>query len=311
MKPEGISRLTDGTKLQEMEGPFAKGEFARRVAVEAGPPILPIMHQWLADQDFLRRMFAANVCGQIGDKSSLEPLLKALEHDDGLALGAVVEALGRLKLAPALQPLTEFYQKVDQDIGDHLAFSGAFMPVWCRDPALAETNALGERTHVWKGAPKGCSPVSPRGIADAIVMIGPEPESVQSFFRELYHKPVSVLSQDSVARCLRPDKEPGHSENMRILSVLIKETWNGKPGLTAYAAAVSLLRFGRRDGDAVILHHLSDYEMSYYTSEKLEQLLGVSHDKRAHLDVRLRELSGNKRALGGRSLAMISELLKP
>ena len=241
--PEGISRLTDGEKLQKMEGVFPQGVFARRVAVAAGPAILPIMHQWLGDQNFLRRTFAASVCGQISDKSSLEPLLKALEHDDGLALGAVVEALGRLKLAPALQPLTELSLKVDQEIGNAIALSGAFMPVWVRGNAVREKGGAGERPNVLRGGPKGCVPVSPQGIAEAIDMIGPE--TVQPFFRELYKHPASVQSSDAVAHCLRPDKEPGHSENIRILCELIKSMWGGTPRHLAFAAAVSLLRFDR------------------------------------------------------------------
>ena len=308
--PNGILRLTDGTKLQEDMSPaFAQSGFAQNVAVEAGRPMLPIMHQWLSDSDFRRRAFAASVCGKIGDKSSLDPLIKALEHDDGLALGAVVEALGRLKLAPALQPLTELYLKVDRDIGDRLAFSGASMPVWCRDPAQGETNILGEQSHLFKDAPKGCMPATPRGIADAIEMIGPEPEAVQSFFRQLYHKPLSVLSRDAVAGCLRPEKDPGNAENMRILSELIKDVWAGKPSLTAFNAAVSLLHFGCRDGDAVIIHQLSKAEFSYYTLGKLERLQTVSHDKRAHLDARLNELLETER--GGLAKKLLNELLKP
>ena len=50
------------------------------------------------------------------------------------------------------------------------------------------------------------------------------------------------------------------------------------------------------DGDSVILHHLSDAQFPYYTISKLEQLKGVSHDKRAHLDVRLKELIDTKQA---------------
>ena len=303
--PAALKRLTDGDKLLRHAGIVRRvkgttfnvdyaqrdrlGNFAIHAAAAAGPAILPTIHPMLRDADFLHRKFAAVVCGRIGDRTSLNPLLEAFAQDDGLALGAITTALGRLKSPEAIPALTALYPKINKALSPSSMLGGYSTPVWLRDKKLVEKYGPNGRPASQKDLPKGSDPIFPKTITDAIEQIGPE--YAQPFFRTIYKEnPIyTYFSRDAVARCLRPGTESDNEQNIVILLELINEGYGGRPGLTAYAAAVSLLHFNLRDGEPVILHHL-EREFGNSTSEKLERLQTVPHAKRAFLDDRLRAL---------------------
>lgn len=301
--PAALKRLTDGDKLLWHAGIVRRvkgitfnvdyadrdrlGNFAIHAAAAAGPAILPTIHPMLRDANFLHRKFAAAVCGRIGDRTSLKPLLEALQQDDGLALGAITTALGRLRSPEAIPALTALYPEINKALSPSSMLGGYSTPVWLRDKELLGKYESNGRPASQENLPKGSDPISPTVVTDAIEQVGPE--HAQPFFRSIYKENPTYFSRDAVARCLRPGTESDNAQNVVILLELINEGYGGRPGLTAYAAAVSLLHFNLRDGEAVILHHL-EREFGNSNAFKLERLQTVPHAKRAFLDERLRAL---------------------
>jgi len=335
--PAAVKRLTDGDKLQWRTSVYTRskkgvlsshpddavGGFATHEVAAAGPAILPSIHPWLRDREPIRRRFAAIVCGRIGDHASLKPLLEAFEQDDGLALGAITKALGRLRSPEAIPALTALYPEINQAFGSRDLY-GYGSPLWLRDKELLRKYSRGSATIVIgvpgaarqvssenlrpENLPAGSEPLSPDNLIDAIEQIGPE--HAQPFFRAIAKGARSRDASGSglltvtggtrnraiAARCLRPGTEAENAESIAILLEIMNEGYAGKPDEISFAAAVSPLYFNLRDGESLILRQLSEREFGYATYQNLRRLLTVPHEKRAFLDERIQGLISAHRA---------------
>src|SRR5262249_46325417 len=94
-------------------------DFSREVFRFAGPRMLPLLHQSLQSDQRIIRANAAAACGAIGDPASLDPLIKALEMESGLARDAIVLDLAQLKAQKALPLMTQLYIDARADEARH------------------------------------------------------------------------------------------------------------------------------------------------------------------------------------------------
>ena len=305
--PASAQRLTDPGKRYTRESDPAI-EFAINAAASAGPAILPTIHPWLRDRDYFLRNFAAIVCRKIADRTSLKPLLEAFSHDDGLALDTITNALGALRSPESIPALTALYSEINKSRSSSMMTAGYSTPVWLRENKLYEKYGTQGRPLSKDDLPKGSHPIFPETITDAIERIGAE--HAQQFFRTIYNDNPTYYSREAVARCLRPGTEPENAENIIILLELTNEGYGVRLGLTAYAAAVSLLHFDVRDGESVIRKQLSDSEFSRASDFTLARLETVPRAKRAFLDDRLRALLSAPHVTEPES-ERLEKLLKP
>ena len=86
-------------------------EMARDIFQFTGPAVLPILHEALKSDDRIVRANAALGCGAVGDKSSIQPLIAALDLESGLSKGAIVRALGELQARETLPLLENLYRE--------------------------------------------------------------------------------------------------------------------------------------------------------------------------------------------------------
>lgn len=323
--PETIKRLAEGDRLMwsawirepqpnklgyGFDSPYAHvpGNFAIYAVAAACPAILPNIYSMLRDPDHRCRILAAEVCGKMGDRASLKPLIEAFEKDDGLAMGAFLRILVQFKAKEAIPALGVLYEKINDEMPyNPLSYDER---VWLRDKSLIRKYAVEGRPFTARLLPKGSEPVERSKILEAIERIGPE--HGQSFYRAVGKKYVSYETQSAVARHLRPGTESENAESIAILLEIINAGYGHDSNPFAFDAALSLLYFDLRDGEQIILRRLdskvfaSDQDASMRTLTRLQE---VPHAKRAFLDERLKELGLTLRMSDKRD-KMIDKLLE-
>ncbi|MCP4153677.1 MAG: HEAT repeat domain-containing protein, partial [bacterium] len=108
--PELLTEL-----LETMDSNFAQPEFLGGIAKQADKGILPHLHLNLASKNRVICSNAARMCGVIRDRTSIRPLIKALDLDSALSKASIVWALGQLKAVEALPNLESLFFKLEND----------------------------------------------------------------------------------------------------------------------------------------------------------------------------------------------------
>jgi HEAT repeat protein len=96
-----VQELKDTTKPERWKSIIALGEF--------GEPALEYLHNALGDDDKWVRYFAADMLGNIGHGSSVEPLVEKLLDEDQDVRWVAASALGRIGDARASHALQQAY----------------------------------------------------------------------------------------------------------------------------------------------------------------------------------------------------------
>jgi HEAT repeat protein/predicted negative regulator of RcsB-dependent stress response len=230
-------------------------EFSRAVFRAAGPQMLPALHKALQSTDRVVRSNAARACGAIGDRSSIEPLIKALGLESGLAHASIVTALGELRARESLPLLTAFYidARNDKQTGGGTGFLWAEREAQCRAEyeAISESGAIAKDVKAaaapgpvnrWEPEP----PPALWAIFEAIHAIGPELS--QKFYRNLAGERDTRARFQAAQRMAECDAGDArlNAPVLRMLSVDQEE-------LVSMEAAVSLLLLGDHEVEGQIL----------------------------------------------------------
>ncbi len=247
--------------------------FAQLVFRQAGKPILPQLHAALRSPERVVRSNAARACGAIGDKSSIGPLLAALDLESGLSRASIVWALGELKAREALPKLAQLYTAAHR--AESHPPSTIFGPRTSRMlmnnvaaeaanayAALRDIDAVGGDWDELKDAAAG-APLEPErnetllassDVMAAVRHIGPQ--FAQEFYRQLAGSDDFEMVVEA-ARCLA---QPGTGtagqielrKNLPVLRTLLASQIDQ----ARIAAAVSLLLLGQKDAQKPILDEL-------------------------------------------------------
>ena len=238
---DALLRAEDSVDLKEYH-PY-RTTLARRALAAAGPGMLPTLHRALGSTDRVVRSNAARALGTLGDRSSIAPLIGALDLESGLSRASIVWALGELRATEAIPRLTTLFMDVKNDTGAIDSSGGGFRAaqmdaVLQRD--YAKLASLDDIAADWKPLTlDGCMPrcgqlpgeqlLNPRLILEALARIGTAP---QTFYRSLVSEPRYAKE---AARGLALATGADRIENVRILLTLL-----GDRG-AQMSAAVSLV----------------------------------------------------------------------
>ena len=283
--PDAIASLLAVRADQGLHDPQV--DFVREVFQFAGKELLPTLHAALQSEDRVVRSNAARGCGAIGDPSSIEPLINALNLESGLSRASIIWALGELKARAALPVMARMYVDArndeqrrgsgsDSGAGFRASQSGAVMSA--QYDSIRSLDAIGAD---WNelNASKPAAPVDPRHqeelfqprhVLEAVAKIGPA-ES-QAFYRLLAAESDNQIRKESaiqLAVARREDREL----NIPVLKSLLTVD---SPDVRV-AAAASLLILGQTDGRQPILDALT----SDGWWDALKQLERVSPSQRA------------------------------
>lgn len=283
----------------------ARVRFSQEVFRCAGRELLPVLHDALRSDDRVARSNAARACGAIGDASSVEPLIAALDLESGLSRASIVWALGELRDPRALPHLRTIYSDARNDEarrgGAGFRHAQSVAAAESRARALADLDpggwTYGELPVRPPSAPidprRNEELLEPRHVLDAVAKIGGAP--AQEFFRSIAGKE-DPTGRWAAARHLR-SADPRQVElNLPILRNLMSDDSSA----TAVAAAVSLLVLGQAEAEEPILAWLESRDR-HLKHQTVTSLLSVADRSR---------LSFARRALeaGARDLDLPSRL---
>jgi HEAT repeat protein len=254
-------------------------DMARDLFRAAGKELLPRLHAALGSEDRVIRSNAARACGAIGDPSSLQPLLKAVDLESGLSRASIVWALGKLKSPEALPVLAKLYAEAKSDAlrrnqsgyrasQQAVAVASQYLQIANLDKLSAEWDELKAATLA--------SPVDPRRneellrpehILYAVADIGPELS--QEFYRTLAASKDSETRKEA-AKQLAAGKGDDQTKSLALLNSLLKDSAVG----VRTAAAVSLIQLNDISGREVLLEALSTSNSGdkYETIQQLTRL---------------------------------------
>ena len=261
--PDAVESLL---KVRADEGRYDEQvEFVRDIFKFAGKKLLPTLHTALLSEDRVIRSNAARGCGAIGDPSSIEPLIKALNLESGLSRASIIWALGELKAKAALPVMARMYvdARNDEDrrgssgsgAGFRASQSGAVMAA--QFEVLKSLDAIGADWNELKST-AFAAPVDPRHqeelfeprhVLEAVAKIGAA-ES-QAFYRTLAAESDNEFRKEAAIQLA----EAGPKDRKLNIPVL-KSLLTGDSANVRVAAAVSLLMLGQNDGRQPILDAL-------------------------------------------------------
>jgi HEAT repeat protein/predicted negative regulator of RcsB-dependent stress response len=247
------------------ESKFGPASFAQEVFKHGGAAMLPILHKALKSRDRVIRSNAARACGSIANRSSIEPLVAALELESGFSRGSIVWALGELKAKEALPQMTTLYVDARNDekrragAGFRIAQAGAMFQSQFEN--LRDIDAISTDWDELKQAtrPDPINPqqnerlLTPRLILDAVRKIGPA--ASQTFYRQLAGEVDWEARKEAAAR-LAEGTADDRTQNIPILRNLFGDSNVWVRGV----AGVSLLLLGQRDVEKQILTSLKSPE---------------------------------------------------
>jgi len=283
------------------DGPYGplRG-FVQGIFQQAGKEMLPSLHDALASNERVVRSNAARACGAIGDDSSIQPLLKALDMESGLVRASVVWALGELKAREAIPKLIELYQDARNSEHNRNAGSG-FMAqqaiVADREEytALRNLDAIASDWEELKvtARPRPRDPrrdeelLTPAIVLEAVRKIGPA--AAQPFYRAL----AAGNAPDERAEAavgLADAAADGRADAVIILRNL---SGDAIPVVRIRATA-SLLLLGEPGMDTALRERLSTGDDGE-RGEILSQLLRVPQDRREFFRKEIEAIAGNVR----------------
>ena len=247
--PEAVELLLGVYDPHSRRNDDARMVLARAVLPQAGPPILPLLHKALRSEDRVVRSNAARACGGIGDRSSIPPLIQALDLESGLSRASIVWALGELRAREAIPELVKLYTDVRNDeqtrrgAGFRMAQSGAALRAqydcirnldtlgadWARLSAQVAAPAIDPRRNE--------ELLSTSHLLEAVEKIGPA--AAQDFYRSLAGEDHSAIRL-AAARGLGEGRPDDVAKNVPILRNLLTDDGFR----VGQAAAVSLLLLG-------------------------------------------------------------------
>jgi HEAT repeat protein len=246
---------------------YGPARFAQEVFKHAGSDILPLLHKALQSDDRVIRSNAARACGSVGDKSSIKPLIAALDLESGFSRGSIVWALGELKAEEALPHLATLYvdARNDEKRRRGAGFRGAQMTAQVQghfesirnlDSISADWNELKQ--------PTGPAPIDPRRhekllstqmVLDAVRKIGPA--ASQAFYRRLAAEADAEARREAAARMAEGSSDD-KAKNIPILRNLLGDA----DVQVRVTSAVSLLLLGEKDVETHIVAWLKSPEHS-------------------------------------------------
>ena len=258
-----------------------KGEghirFAQDVLGHAGKDILGELHKALAGDDRVIRSNAALACGAVGDPSSIDPLIQALDLESGLARASIVWALGELKAAKAADRLAALYQDAlrDQKRRSGSGYRGAQQAsaMAAQYETIENLDSISAQWDELKASAQP-APIDPRRnetlleparILEAVKKIGPE--ASQGWYRGL----AAAEDDDSrleAAQRLADGAPADAPKNVSILRNLI----NDGNGHIRIAAAVSLLMLHQDDMQKPILDWLKTDQDGLVAMQQLRRV---------------------------------------
>jgi HEAT repeat protein len=286
-EPEAIDVLLTAYTQPRDPGPdanYGAARFAREVFAHAGPAILPNLHQALASRDRVIRSNAACGCGSIGDPSSIEPLIDALDLESGLSRASIVWALGELKARQALPRLAKLYRDACND--EQRNRGAGFRIAQAAAQATAQYDAIGRLSDIesdWSELKQLAEPaaIDPRRnepllsteiVLAAVRKIGPE--FSQDFYRQLAAEQDPNARREAAER-LAEAAVRDRDENLPILRSLLADSAIH----VRMAAAVSLLILDQTGVQSQILTWLKSSEL-WQRNQIVWQLERVSDGKR-------------------------------
>lgn len=254
-------------------------EFVRHVLQFAGKEILPPLHIALKSEDRVIRSNAARGCGAIGDPSSIQPLIQALDLESGLSRASIVWALGELRSKESLPILARLYVDARNDekqygssqrAGFRASQSAATMA--SQYDSLSSLDAIG--TEWSELTTSALTPIvdplqqedllQPRHLLDAVAKIGTAESQV--FYRTLAAESGDEFREEAAIRL----GSAGAVDRDRNITVLKSLLTSVSPRVRI-AAATSLLILGESDGRQPILDGLVSPDWGY-TLQQLRRL---------------------------------------
>lgn len=228
---------------RDENGQFEQRDFAREVFRFAGKEMLPILHESFGSSDANVRSNAARACGAIGDASSIEPLIKALDVKDVSRI-AIVEALGNLKAQAAIPVLTALYVEVNvgKEPGFVLGFGQNHQSVRNGDRFIAHNSPF---------PVAGGEELSSSAILEAIRAMGPD--AGRLFARALSAKAPVAARVGATMRMAQSGDAAQTAFRVSVLKALSLDQDEG----VRMSAAVSLLMLNEKEAQNVVLGWLN------------------------------------------------------
>lgn len=266
------------------ESNYGAPQFAQEVFRNAGTDLLPQLHAALESPDRVVRGNAARACGAIGDPSSIEPLVNAIDLESGYSRASIVWALGELKAKSALSCLAGLYADAKNDErrrqGGGFRMAQASAQVESQYESLSDLDAI--RTD-WNELmrPATAKPIDPKEdewlltpeiILDAVRKVGPE--SSQTFYRKLAAESDYEARHEAAMR-LGECGNNDYPENEPILRNLLGDNTLG----VQTAAAVSLLMMGHQEMQQRIVEWLESQDRAahYFILEQFDRVADARH----------------------------------
>ena len=236
------------------EEPYSNSrrEFAQTVFHFSGAELLPVLHEALPSQNRIVRSNAARGCGAIGDRSSIPPLIQALDLESGLSRASIVWALGELKARESLPQLATLYadarndEKRQRGAGFRMAQAAAqaeshFEALQDQRAISAEWDEMQRTSRRQPRDPRRNEPLlETRTILEAVAKIGPE--SSQEFYRALAAESDAEARMEAAAR-LAEGSPADRPRNLPVLRNLLADSVEQ----VRISAAGSLLILGETD----------------------------------------------------------------
>ena len=247
-----------------------------RMFKEAGPAMLPALHEALASPDRVTRSNAARACGAVGDPTSIPHLIQALDLESGLSRASIVWALGELKAAAAMPMLAKLYvdARNDEERRRGAGFRGAQSQAEIRAQydTMASLDSVGDDWDELKAAlaPEPVNPrrneelLDPGHILDAVRKIGPA--AAQDFYRALAGEKDTRARGEAAVGLAQGAKDDLH-KNLVILRNLLGDA----EVYVRIRAAVSLLLLGQDDARQPIFDWLKS-DREWEVRQTLDQL---------------------------------------
>ncbi len=140
----------------------ALGEAAERLAALGSRAVAPLLRLGLRSPSWGVRNTSVMLLGEIGDVRAVEPLIAALDDDNGIVRSGVAAALGKLGDARAVEPLLQRLAAAEP----------AFKPASLIPPGGAASLDLRGKMRVMRAVMDGSFMGSAAGVASALAEIG-------------------------------------------------------------------------------------------------------------------------------------------